>query len=809
MFDTLTAPKEVLAADKRYIRKVAVLGSGVMGSRIACHFANIGLDVVLLDIVPFDLNEKDKNNPAKRNSIVNGALKSTLKANPSPIYDKAFVSRIKTGNFDDNLDLIADCDWVIEVIIERLDIKQSLFEKVEKYRKPGTLITSNTSGIPIEMLAEGRSEDFQKHFCGTHFFNPPRYLRLFEIIPASKTDGEIVKFFESYADKYLGKVPVLCKDTPAFIANRIGVFSMSAIFKLQQEMGLSVQEIDAVTGPLTGKPKSATFRTADVVGLDTLIKVAKGVYDNCPNDEMRDTFDTPAYVLKMEENGWLGSKSGQGFYKKDKDENGKKVIKELNLSTMEYEANPKPRFASIGAAKQAGSLKNRLKAMAKADDKAAQFNNKLNAMVFQYVSNRIPEISDELYRIDDAMRTGFGWKMGPFEMWDVLGAARTVEAMKAAGHAPAAWVDEMLAAGIETFYKVEGGVEKYYDISAKAYKAIPGRDSFIILKNIQTEPVWKNNEAIIHDMGDGVLNVEFKTKMNAVGGGVLQAINKAIDIAETDGWKGVVIGNNATNFSAGANLAMIMMFAADQEWDELNMAIRQFQKTTMRIRHSAVPVVSGPHGMTLGGGCEIAMHSDAAMAAAETYIGLVEVGAGLIPAGGGTKEFAKRLSDGFKVGDPQLPMLVDYFTQIATAKVATSAHEGFNIHVLDKNKDEVVVNEDRVLGEAKKKVLELYNAGYTQAPMRNDILVMGRAGLSAIYAGLAGFEIGHYATPHDITVGKKLAYVLCGGDLSAATKVSEQYLLDLEREAFLSLCGERKTLERIQSLLKTGRPLRN
>jgi len=805
-----TTTKAVIPAKERHIRKAAVLGSGVMGSRIACHFANIGLEVILLDIVPFDLKEEDKDNRAKRNSIVNGALQSTLKSNPSPIYDKNFAGRITTGNFDDDMHLIGNCDWVIEVVVERLDIKKQVFEKVEKYRKPGTLITSNTSGIPIEMMTEGRSEDFNKHFCGTHFFNPPRYLRLFEIIPSTKTDAEIVKFFENYADLFLGKTPVLCKDTPAFIANRIGVFSMSAIFKLQQEMGLSVSEIDSLTGTLTGKPKSATFRTADVVGLDTLIKVAKGVYDNCPNDEMRDTFDVPAYVLKMEENKWLGDKTKQGFYKKTTDENGRKVILQLDLEKMEYVPSDKPKFASVAAAKQAGGLKARLKALAAGRDKASEFLNKLSYMIFQYVSNRIPEISDELYRIDDAMRAGFGWVIGPFEQWEALGVAKTVEKMKAAGFPPASWVDDMLAAGVESFYQVENGELKYYDIPAKALKAVPGRENFIVLDNLREQaPVFKNSGCTVHDLGDGVMNVEFRTKMNAIGGEVLEGINKAIDIAEKEGWKGIVLGNNAPNFSAGANLAMIMMQAIDQEWEELNFTIRYFQNTVMRIRHSAVPVVSAPHGMTLGGGCEIVMHSDAAMAAAETYIGLVEVGVGLIPAGGGTKEFALRASDSFGPSDTMIPKISDRFTNIATAKVATSAHDGFSFGVLDARKDVVVVNQDRAIAEAKQKVIDMYEAGYTRPAEREDIMVLGRTGLAALYAGIAGFQVGKYASEHDALISRKIAYVMCGGDLSQPTKVSEQYLLDLEREAFLSLCGEKKTLERIQSILTTGKPLRN
>lgn len=793
----------------RTIKKVAVLGSGVMGSRIACHFANVGLQVLLLDIIPPDLKEEEKSNTAKRNSLVNGALQAALKSNPSPIYKASFASRIKTGNFDDNLAEIKDCDWVIEAVVERLDIKQQLFEKVEQHRKAGTLITSNTSGIPINMLIQGRSDDFKKHFCGTHFFNPPRYLRLFEIIPSAHTDKEVIQFFEYYADKFLGKTPVLCKDTPAFISNRVGVFSMAAIFKLQQEMGLSVSDIDGLTGTLIGKPKSATFRTADVVGLDTLIKVAKGVYEYCPNDLARDTFQVPAYVLKMEENKWLGDKTGQGFYKKTVID-GKKVILELDLNTLEYKASEKSKFASVGEAKMVDSLRARLKILAKGKDKAAEFLNKLNYSIFEYVSHRIPEISDELYRIDDAMKAGFGWDIGPFEHWDILGADGTLALMKEHGHQLAAWVEEMMAAGHTSFYKIENGVQYYYDIPSKSYKVVPGKESFIILDHKRSEnPVFKNTGCTVHDIGDGVLCVEFRTKMNTIGGEVLEGINKAIDIAEADGWKGIVLGNNAPNFSAGANLAIVLMQAIEQEWDELNFAVRHFQNTVMRLRYSSIPVVGAPHGLTLGGGCEMSMHTDACMAAAETYIGLVEVGVGVIPGGGGSKEFALRLSDSFGAEDTWIPKLSERFTTIATAKTATSAYEAFDIGILDDNKDFVVVNPDRAISAAKEKVLELYNAGYTKPVMREDILVLGRTGLAALYAGIASFQVGRYASLHDALISKKLAYVLCGGDLSEPTRVSEQYLLDLEREAFLSLCGEKKTLERMQSILTSGKPLRN
>jgi 3-hydroxyacyl-CoA dehydrogenase len=793
----------------RTIKKVAVLGSGVMGSRIACHFANVGLQVLLLDIIPPDLKEEEKSNPSKRNSLVNAALQAAVKSNPSPIYKSSFVSRIKTGNFDDNLAEIKDCDWILEAVVERLDIKQSLFEKVELYRKPGTLITTNTSGIPISILIEGRSGDFKKHFCGTHFFNPPRYLRLFEIIPSPFTDKNIIQFFEYYADKFLGKTPVLCKDTPAFIANRVGVFSMAAIFKLQQEMGLSISEIDSLTGTLIGKPKSATFRTADVVGLDTLIKVAKGVYEYCPNDWSRDTFQVPAYVLKMEENKWLGDKTGQGFYKKTAVD-GKKVILELDLNTLEYKASEKTKFASVGEAKLVDSLRARLKILAKGKDKAAEFLNKLNYSIFNYVSHRVPEISDELYRIDDAMIAGFGWEIGPFLHWDILGVENIVTLMKEHGHQPASWVEEMLAAGHTSFYKIENGIQYYYDIPSKSYLVAPGRESFIILDHKRSQtPVFKNTGCTVHDIGDAVLCVEFQTKMNTIGGEVLEGINKALDIAEADGWKGVVLGNNAPNFSAGANLAIVLMQAIEKEWDELNFAVRHFQNTVMRLRYSSIPVVAAPHGLTLGGGCEMSMHTDACMAAAETYIGLVEVGVGVIPGGGGSKEFALRLSDSFGAEDTWIPKLSERFTTIATAKTATSAYEAFDLGIFTKDKDAVVFNPDRAISSAKEKVLELYDAGYTKPMMRHDILVLGRTGLAALYAGIASFQLGKYASAHDALISKKLAYVLCGGDLSEPTRVSEQYLLDLEREAFLSLCGEKKTLERMQSILTSGKPLRN
>ncbi|MFN8308319.1 MAG: 3-hydroxyacyl-CoA dehydrogenase NAD-binding domain-containing protein, partial [Chitinophagales bacterium] len=634
--ETATEKKsvQVQPANVRKIKNVAVLGAGVMGSRIALHYANIGLKVTLLDIVTPGLSEADAKKPALRNKKVNDELAFALKSNPSPVYDKAFASRITTGNFDDNSDLLKQADWIIEVVVENLEVKKKVFANVEKFRKPGTLITSNTSGIPIHLMTEGRSDDFKAHFCGTHYFNPPRYLRLLEIIPTADTHPEVVKFLMNYGDVFLGKQTVLCKDTPAFIANRVGVFSICAVFQLQQELDMTVDEIDALTGTFIGKPKSATFRTTDVVGLDTMVKVAKGAYDNLPNDERRDIFKVPTYVEEMVKNNWIGDKAGQGFFKKEKDASGKKSFSTLNLKTLQYEpTNKKVKFPVLETGKPIEDLRERLKLIAKSSDKGAQFLNKLSFYVNEYVSKRIPEISDELYRIDDAMRAGFGWELGPFEQWDVIGVAKTVEAMKGAGFSVAPWVEEMLAAGNTSFYKIEHGVKKYYDIPSKSYQAIPGREAFIILDNIYAsqKPVWKNGDSRIDDLGDGILNISWSTKMNSLGGGVLEGINKAIDIAETQGWKGVVLGHDYPNFSAGANLAMIFMMAIEQDYDELDFAIRAFQHTTTRCRYSSIPVVAAPHGLTLGGGCEFTMHCDAAAVAAETYIGLVEVGVGLIP----------------------------------------------------------------------------------------------------------------------------------------------------------------------------------
>jgi len=800
---------------KRSINKVAVLGSGIMGSRIACHFANIGVEVLLLDIAPKDLSPEEQakglalDNPAVKNRIVNTALQTAVKTNPSPVYTKKALNKIKTGNFDDDMPKIAGYDWVIEVVVENLDIKKKVFEQVEQFRKPGTLITSNTSGIPIHLMAEGRSEDFKSHFCGTHFFNPPRYLKLLEIIPTPYTQSEIVDFLMHYGDKFLGKTTVLCKDTPAFIANRVGVYSIMALLHLVEKLDLTVEEVDKFTGPALGRPKSATFRTSDVVGLDTMIKVAKGLYDNCPDDKAHDLFKLPAYVQKMEENKWLGDKTKQGFYKKTKTADGKTEILALDLKTLEYKPQQKVKSATLEMTKPVENLRERMKIFAKGKDKAGELFRHSSFGLFEYVSDRIPEISDELYRIDDAMRAGFGWELGPFELWDAVGVKEGLEGMEQYGNKAAAWVQEMLDAGNTSFYKVENGVKKYYDIPSKSYKALPGTDEFIILDNLrENKTLWKNSGVSIIDLGDGILNVEFHTKMNTIGGDVISGINKAIDMAEKD-YRGLVIGNDGANFSAGANVGMIFMMAVEQEWDELNMAIRMFQNTSMRIRYSSIPVVVAPHNLTLGGGCEFSLHADHVQLSAETYMGLVEFGVGVIPGGGGTKEFALRASDEYKDDQIVQNALKDRFLTIGMAKVSTSGYEAYELGYLQKDKFSISMNRNRLLADAKAKAIELADAGYTKPVQRNDIKVLGKQGLGIVYAGANSMYAGHFISEHDKKISEKLGYVMCGGDLSSPTEVTEQYLLDLEREAFLSLAGERKSLERIQSIITKGKPLRN
>ena len=797
---------------QKKINKVAVIGSGIMGSRIACHFANIGVEVLLLDIVPTSETKAESNKELSlqdksiRNRIVDDALKNTLKSKPSPIYTKNFSSRIQTGNLEDDLHRISQADWVIEVIIENLEIKKQLFDQIEKHRKPGTIISSNTSGIPINHMITGRSEDFCKYFCGTHFFNPPRYLKLLEIIPSKKTNPDLISFLMSYGEKFLGKTTVLCKDTPAFIANRIGIAGIAALFKLSEELDMSVEEIDSLTGPIIGRPKSATFRTSDLVGLDTLNSVAEGVYNNCTDDEQRNIFNLPSFIQKMLTNKWLGDKTKQGFYKKDRDAKGHRKILALNLKSFEYHEKKKAKFETIGKAKQVNQLNKRLNILIEGTDKAAVFYKKMFAFMFSYVAHRVPEITDDIYKIDAAMCAGFGWEMGPFEMWDSIGFKKGIELIKDEKLSVPQWCETMSQ---ESFYNIENGSKIYYNIEKDTHTKVPVLNKIITLDNIREKSlIWKNNGVSLIDIGDHVLNIEFHTKLNSIGKDVIEGVQKGIQLGEKD-FKGIVIGNQGAHFSAGADISMIFTLIVEQEWALLEEAVKTFQNTSMMIRYSSVPVVVAPHGLTLGGGCEFTLHADAVQCAAETYMGLVELGVGLIPGGGGTKEMALRAADLYYDGDIELPRLKEYFINIGQAKVATSGHEAFELGYLKTGRDNITVNTHKLIEDAKQKVIYLDNVGYTKPIRRKNIKVLGNEGLGMFLVGADTFREGQYITEHEQLMCEKLAYVLCGGDLSSPTEVSEQYLLDIEREAFLSLCGEEKTLDRIKHMLEKGKPLRN
>ncbi|HOY14843.1 MAG TPA: 3-hydroxyacyl-CoA dehydrogenase/enoyl-CoA hydratase family protein [Saprospiraceae bacterium] len=786
------------------IKKVAVLGSGVMGSGIACHLANVGMDVIMMDL---------PTEGAKRNLVAESALQTAIKSKPAPLYKAAFAKRIQTGNFDDHLNQIADCDWVIEVIVERADIKKALYEKIEAVRKPGTLITSNTSGIPLHVLAEGRSEDFKKHLCGTHFFNPARYMSLLEIIPQSETDQKIIDFFMHFGDIVLGKKTVLCKDTPAFIANRIGFFSGNKVLELTDDLGLTVTEVDKLTGDAIGWPSTGSFRLLDLVGLDTSAKVTQGVIASSPDDEyvikMKDR-PVPKHMQFLLDNKFLGNKSGQGYYKKtnEKDESGKSIIHALDLQTLEYGPTQKPGIPSLSIAKKIEIMSKRLKEMIEASDKGGQFLSAFFGGLFSYASNRIPEISDNIYSIDDAMKAGYAWSYGPFEYWDMLGFEYGLSLAESQGLPIPNWIYDKKESGKFSFYATEGGNQTYYDLLSKDFELVPGAIGLIKLSNFaEQKPVLKNTECTVHDIGDGVMCLEFTSKANTIGEGIGTGLSEAITLAENGDWKGIVIGNNAKNFSVGANLMAVGMAAMQGDWKTLEAMVDGFQQVNMRMRYCDVPVVIGTQGYVFGGGCEMAMHADAVVASAESYIGLVEVGVGLLPGGGGTKEFALRASDSYFEGDTQIPTIVDKLKNIATASVSTSAHEAFDLGYLLDTRDSVCVGTQRVLQQAKEKVLAL-SEGYV-APSAKPVTVLGRTGLATLYTAINEYFLGKYMSEHDVEISRKIAYVLCGGDLTGQQQVSEQYLLEIEREAFMQLLGTQKTQERIQYMLMNSKPLRN
>lgn len=788
----------------RHIRHVVVVGSGLMGSGIACHLANAGFMVTLLDLPATEPG-------VPRNAVVDAALAKAVISKPSPLYLPEFRFRIQTGNLADDLHTLTEADWIIEAVVEQLEIKRQIFTIVDQYRRPGTIISSNTSGLPIHRLNEGRSEDFRRHFLGTHFFNPPRYLRLLELIPSTETMPAVVDDLERIAERFLGKTTVRCKDTPAFVANRIGVFAMASVFRLTAKLNLPIHVVDKLTGPALARPGTGTFRLADLVGHDTGVRVMEGIRRFCPADEQAMAFEIPGYLRFLLDNNFLGRKTGQGFYKKtaDLDGKGKPVFLSLDLNSLTYEKPRAPDLRTLQLTRQIDDPVRRIKALYDQDDAGGQLIREHLLELFSYASHRIPEIADAPYRIDQALKAGFAWSFGPFEYWDIIGLQRGLADGQALGLSFPAWIHRMAESGEEQFYRYARGGTSVYAPASQAYVALPGKPDHVSLRAMrETPPVYANDEAVLHDIGDGVLCLEFTSKANTIGEGILNGLNEGLRLAEEEGWKGLVIGNEATNFSVGANLMLIAMMAFQKEWEKLDQAVRYFQQTSMRCRQACVPVITATQGYVFGGGCELSMHCDAVMAGAESYIGLVEAAVGLIPGGGGTKEFAVRLSDSFDAGDLHIPKLLDRVKTLALAHTSTSAHEAFRMGYLRPGIDEVIRNMADPISAAKRKIIAL-SEDYRPPVSRQDILVLGRQGLASVYAFANESSLGRYGSDHDINIVRKLAWVICGGDLTGAQQVSEQYLLDLEREAFLSLCGEQKTLERIQYMLEYNKPLKN
>jgi 3-hydroxyacyl-CoA dehydrogenase len=808
----------------RKIKRAGVIGAGVMGATIAAQLANVGIETLLLDIVPRELADEDKKKGLTeesrdfRNKLALKGLETALKSKPASFYVSENTKRVLVGNLEDDLEKLREVDWIIEVVVERLDIKQSVFEKIESVLEPGTVITSNTSGISAKAMAEGRSEAFRKHFAITHFFNPPRYMKLLEIVPCEDTLPEVLETLEEACEKVVGKGVVWAKDTPNFIANRIGVYSVLYVIRSMLDLGLSIEAVDKLTGPVIGHPKSATFRTADLVGLDTLLHVASNVYEGAPDDEKREMFQPPELVQKMLEKQLLGEKTKQGFYKKGKDEKGKKVILSIDPKSLEYTPQEKVKFASLEAAGNVSGTGNKIKALFYADDKAGEFTFRQVSETLIYTANRIPEIADDIVNVDNAMKWGFAWKMGPFEGWDALGLAKSVEKMKAAGYTIPEWVQEMLDQGHEAFYKTVAGKTSYYDPMNKSYREIPVKPGIILLPALKDreKTVTENKGASLIDIGDGVACLEFHTKMNAMGDDIISMVMKSADIVSQE-FDGLVIANHGTNFSAGANLPLVLFTAQEEEWDDLDWMIKTFQDSFMKLKYLDKPVVAAPAGLALGGGCEICLASDRVRFAAETYMGLVEVGVGLVPAGGGTKEFYLRATEHlFEVPRGGLypkqielmPYIARAFETIAMAKVATSGPEAIKFGYL-RSTDKMTVNRDYQIEDAKQTVLAMNMEGYQPPLPKDEIRVAGENTFAMIRLALWTMHESGFITDHDVTVSTEVGRILCGGEVLPDTLVSEQYLLDLERESFLRLCGDPNTQMRIQHMLQTGKPLRN
>ncbi|MFN2501196.1 MAG: 3-hydroxyacyl-CoA dehydrogenase/enoyl-CoA hydratase family protein [Pyrinomonadaceae bacterium] len=799
------------------IAKAAVLGAGTMGAGIAAHLTNADIPTLLLDIAPTELTADEEKRgltletPAVRNRIVNSLFEAAKKLKPAPFMLAENAGLVSTGNFSDDMAKLGDCDLVVEAVVEKLEIKQAILAEVEKYRKPGAVIASNTSGIPIDSIAESFSDDFKSHFLGIHFFNPPRYMKLVEIIPGSKTSGDVACKIAGFLDQRLGKGVVLAKDRPNFIANRIGVFGMMATIHQMITMGFTPTEVDQMTGKAIGHAKSGTFRTSDLVGLDVTAHVTNNLYPAVPDDEDREVFRLPELIQTLHDRKLLGDKTGGGFFKKSKDAEGNRQILELDLETFEYKPQQKTKFPSIEAAKAIEETPNRVKTLVWGDDRVGEFLWKTHSRVARYAANRIPEIADTIVEVDNAIKWGFGWEIGVFEAWDAIGVPESVERMRGEGQPIPANVERMLASGATSFYKKENADDFFYDLVAEEYKQMPKRPGVLVLKSVKdrTGVIKSNPGASLIDIGDGVACLEFHSKMNSLGGDTVSMMNYALDEVEKN-FRGLVVGNQGGNFSAGANIMLLLLAAQEEEWDDINLMVRALQNAVMRLRYSAKPVVTAPYGLTLGGGCEIAMHGNKVRAAGETYIGLVEVGVGLIPAGGGTKEMTMRAMEAAAKApdaDP-LAFLKKTFETIGMGKVATSAQEARSWGYL-RDSDSISMNGDRLIQDAKQEVLNFDAAGYIPPVERTDILAVGESAQAAMKLALHMMKQGGFISDHDALIGRKLAKVMSGGDLNHETNVSERYLLDLEREAFVSLCSERKTQERIAAMLKTGKPLRN
>ena len=808
---------------KTKIKTATVVGAGVMGATIAAHLANVGVKTYLLDIVLPEVSPDEqakgltRESKAFRNKLPQIGLDKALKSRPAAFYTPEDSKLITIGNIEDNLNWLKDSDWVVEVIIENLELKKSLFSKIVPHLGKDTILTSNTSGIPIKAMSEALPDDVAARFLGTHFFNPPRYMKLLEIIPGPKTNPEVVDFMADFCERTLGKGVVFAKDTPNFIANRVGTFGMMDSMLAMVEMGLTPEEVDKMTGPAIGHPKSATFRTADLVGLDTLFHVAQNVYDGAPDDENRDKFQTPDFIKPMLEKKLLGDKTGSGFFKKAFTDKGKAILS-LDFQTMEYKEQKKANFESLKTAKGIENLPERFASLYYGEDQAAQFIFRTTSTTMIYAANRIPEIADDIVNIDNAMRWGFAWEMGPFEIWDALGVEKANQKMEAAGLTVPAWVKDMVAAGKTSFYKTEAGVKYYYDKVSQDYKTAPAKPEIILLPSLRDRKkvVKENQSASLYDLGDGVACLEFHTKMNSIDEGFGEMINDSLGIV-SESFDGLVLANHATNFSVGANIFMVLVYAKEKQWDNLAAMVKGLQDTMMAMKYFDKPVVAAPAGMALGGGCEICLHTSRVRAAAETYMGLVEVGVGLIPAGGGCKELLLRNMDGvFEVGKGGIypkqielkPYVARAFETIAMAKVSTSAREAQKMGIL-KATDKITINRDFLIDDAKKTVLALNLEGYAAPRPRDDIRVMGRDGVAVFKQALYVMQKSGFISDYDREVSTKVAQILCGGDVFSDTIVTEGYILELEREAFVSLCGNEKTQARIEHMLTTGKPLRN